>query len=147
MILNREQARSIFQDDMAADKNHEGVLIRREDPNSLQRMQKTLQAFELPDTTQLIWFDVSTILGIIRGGVALGENEIYLKEGKQPTVTIPIQEIYQVEKTGKKQVTVKLPHNRKVQLPIAGEMAKPLANYVLALQLSFYLRKLEEQHE
>ena len=147
VILNREQARSIFQDDMAADKNHEGVLIRREDPNSLQRMQKTLQAFELPDTTQLLWFDVSTILGIIRGGVALGENEIYLKEGKQPTVTIPIQEIYQVEKTGKKQVTVKLPHNRKVQLPIAGEMAKPLANYVLALQLSFYLRKLEEQHE
>ena len=132
---------------MADDKNHEGVLLRKEDPNSLQRMQKALQAFELPGTTQLIWYDVSTILGIIRGGVALGENEIYLKESKKPTVAIPIQEIYQVEKTGKKQVTVRLPHNQKVQLPIAGEMAKPIANYVLALQLSFYLRKQEEQYE
>ena len=145
-ILNREQARTIFQDDLAAGKIHEGSLIRKEDPASLQRAKKVLQAFELPATTKLIWYDVSTMLGSIRSGVALAENTIYIKEGKQPLTAIPMQEIYLVEGTTKKLVTITTDRNQKIQLHIAPEMANPILAYVRAIQLSDYLRRKEEQN-
>lgn len=147
VILNREQARSIFQDDLAAAKNYEGFLVRKEDPGSAQRVQKVLQAFGLPDATKLIWFGASTVLGAIRSGVALSESMLYVKENKQPVIAIDLQEIYQMEPLDKKHVKVTTDQNQKLQLHLAGDMAKPIADYVRAVQLSAYLRSLEERNE
>ena len=66
------------------------------------------------------------------------------KQNKQPTRILHLGEIWQITRSGSKQVTVTTIHNQSCKLDISGDMAPLLADYVRTIQLGAYLRSTGE---
>ena len=143
-LPDAEMALDIFRSSYAAAKLREGNLIRAGEEGWEQRLRRLLLNFELPERTPIVWFCSSTLLGSVKEGVALGPKAIYQKQSKQPTRVLPLGEIWQIARSGNKQVTVTTIHNQSCKLDISGDMAPLLADYVRTIQLGAYLRSTGE---
>ena len=117
----------------------EGNLIRLEDRSAMERLPKLRLSLGLPENTPVIWYKSASRLGPVKEGVALGARGIYLKEGKLPLKTIPMEEIASVQAAGSKRTAVTTLKNETVQLEVSDDMAPLIADYVRAVQLSGYL--------
>lgn len=140
---NPEMALGILRDRLNAEKLNEGHLILDKEEQWGQRVQRLLQIFELQASTPLIWYNTSSILGSLKEAVGVGPDGIYQKEGKQPTVIIPVDTVYHIRRSGNKQVTIVTIRNKRHVLRIPGDMASPLEDYVKAIQLGRELKKTE----
>ena len=122
-----------------AEHIREGTLYRAGEDWE-QRTARLLASFGLPETTPLVWFDTSGLLGSIREGVALGPRAIYWKDSKQPVQIIPLEEIYAMDRNGK-QLTVTTLHGQSFRPEMPAVMIPLVEDYVRAIQLGLYLRR------
>ncbi len=123
----------------------EGNLIRLEDRSAMERLPKLRLSLGLPENTPVIWYKSASRLGPVKEGVALGARGIYLKEGKLPLKTIPMEEIASVQAVGSKRTAVTTLQNETIQLEVSDDMAPLIADYARAVQLSAYLFSREEK--
>ena len=86
-----------------------------------------------------MWYCSASILGSVREGVALGPKAIYVKESRLPTKTIPLLEIYSIQRGGNKRVDLSTVQNQSYGLEISGDLAPVLADYVRTIQLGALL--------
>ena len=141
-LPNAADALEIFRRRLEADKLREGNLIREGEDGWEQRSRRLLQSFGLPETTRLIWFCASSLLGTVREGLALGPAALYQKEGKQPVRIIPLEEIAGFSANGR-QISVTTVRGQSCRLELPAGMLSPVEDYVKAVQLAAYLRSGE----
>lgn len=123
----------------------DGNLIRPEDKSALERLPKLRLSLGLPENTPVIWYASASWLGSVKEGVALGTRGLYSKEGKNPVQTVPTEEIASVRAAGSRRMSVTLLSGETLSLPISDEMTPLISDYLHALQLSGWLRNLEER--
>ena len=140
LLPDQKMALEIFRGRCIREKLREGSLIREGEEGWEQRAARLLQNFGLPESTPLIWFNTTTLLGAVREGVALGPRAIYQKENKQPTQTIPLEEITELSRSGK-QVTVSTVRNQSFRIDLPLSMLAPVQDYIKAIQLCAFLRE------
>ncbi len=138
-VPNADTALEGLKAAFAAGKLREGNLIREGEESWNQRTRRLLQNFELPENTPLVWYCSASILGSVREGVALGPKAIYVKESRLPTKTIPLLEIYSIQRGGNKRVDLSTVQNQSYGLEISGDLAPVLADYVRTIQLGALL--------
>ena len=143
-LPDAETALNIFRSSYTGAKLREGNLIRAGEEGWEQRLRRLLLNFELPENTPVVWFCSASLLGSVKEGVAFGPKAIYYKQNKQPTRILHLGEIWQITRSGSKQVTVTTIHNQSCKLDISGDMAPLLADYVRTIQLGAYLRSTGE---
>lgn len=120
----------------------EGTLFHAGDAGWEQKAARLLAGFGLPETTPLVWFDTSGLLGSIREGVAVGPRAIYWKDGKQSVQVIPLEEIFAMERSGK-QLAITTLHGQSFRPELSAVMFPLVEDYVRAIQLGIYLRSRE----
>ena len=89
----------------------------------------------LPEKTKLVWFDTSGLLGSIKDAVAVGPAGFYLLENKQTVKTVPMEDIYNVGRSGKRAVVTTL-QNQTYNPDLPQDMIPLLDEYVKAVQLA-----------
>lgn len=141
VLPSPETARATLREQLSGKKLAEGLIPEGEEGR--QKAGRILQAFELPEHTELVWYSVSSLLGSIREGAAIGPKAIYCRQSKQPTQIIPLETICQIQSTGSKQLTVTNLGNQRLVLNVSGELADCLRDYVAAIQLGAFLREAE----
>ena len=132
-------ALELFRRRYDAEHIREGTLYRAGEDWE-QRTARLLASFGLPETTPLIWFDTSGLLGSIRDGVAVGPRAIYWKDSKLPVQVIPLEEIYAIDRNGK-QLTVAKLNGQRFYPEMPAVMVPLVEDYVRAIQLGLYLRR------
>ena len=130
-------------------RRHEGERIRegtlfRPGEEWVQRSARLLAGFGLPETTLLVWFTSSGLLGSIREGVAVGPKAIYWKDSKQSLQVFPLEEVYALERTGK-QVTLTNLRGQSFHPEMPAVMVPLVEDYVRTIQLGNYLRSRENR--
>ena len=96
-----------------------------------------------PERTKLVWFDTSGVLGSIKEGIAAGPNGLYILENKQGLRTVPMDEICELTKAGKR-ACLTTTRGQTLTLDLAPAMIAPLADYIKGIQLIGKLRSLGE---
>ncbi|MBQ1410463.1 MAG: hypothetical protein IIY94_04215 [Oscillospiraceae bacterium] len=137
-------ALEIFRRRYEEGRLREGNLFRAGEEGWEQRTAKLLEFFGLPETTPLIWFDTSGLLGSVREGVAVGPKAIYWKDSKQPMQSVPLAEIYGMESSGR-QMSITDLQGQSYRLELPAAMFPLVEDYVRAIQLGNYLRSREER--
>ena len=137
-------ALELFRRRYDSERLHEGTLFRSGEENWEQRKARLLASFELPESTPLVWYDTSGLLGSIRDGVAIGPRAIYWKDSKLPVQIIPLEEIYAIDRNGK-QLTVTTLRGQRFYPEMPSVMVPLVEDYVRAIQLGSYLRSQEAQ--
>ena len=145
VIPTPEMALELFKTQYAEAKLREGNLIREGEESWENRTRRLRQNFGLSERTPLIWYESASILGTVKEGLALGPGGLYQKEGKQPTLAIPLEEIYAVKAAGSKRATVFNLQNQSWTLPISDSMVPLIGDYVRTIQLGDLLRQLREE--
>ena len=140
LLPDEAMALEIFRSRCLREKLREGNLIREGEDGWEQRTRRLLMNFELPETTKLIWYCSSTLLGTVREGVALGPKAIYQKQSRQPTQIIPLGEIMELSRSGK-QISVSTVRGQSFPLELPPVMLSPVQDYIKAIQLCAFLRE------
>ena len=136
-----ETAQTVLREQLIGKKLGEGLVP--EGKEGRQKLGRMLQALELPERTPIVWYSLNSLLGSVKDGVALGPKALYCRQSKQATRVIPLDTIYQIRRTGSRQVTVTTLRNNSVSLNISGDLAEPLQDYVSAIQLGAFLHEAE----
>ena len=122
----------------------EGNLFRPGEEGWQQRVSRLLAGFGLPETTPLVWYDATVLLGSLRDGVALGPRAIYWKDSKLPVQSIPIEDIYSMDRSGKRMIVTTL-RGQSFQPELPAVMIPLVEDYVRTIQLGSYLRSREAE--
>jgi hypothetical protein len=136
-------ALELFRRRYEGERIREGTLFRPGEEWE-QRSARLLAGFGLPETTLLVWFTSSGLLGSIREGVAVGPKAIYWKDSKQSLQVFPLEEIYALERTGK-QVTLTNLRGQSFHPEMPAVMVPVVEDYVKTIQLGNYLRSRENR--
>lgn len=140
-----DTAGKLFADAYRAAGLREGNLVQPEDGSSVERLTKMRANLGLPQNTPVVWYASASRLGPMKEGTVVGRKAIYLKEGKQPLRSIPMEEISEIRAAGSKRVTVTSLRNETLTLEISDDMVPLLSDYVRTVQLGDWLRSAEEK--
>ncbi len=121
----------------------EGNLVRPGEEAGAQRLQKLRLNFGLGERVPLVWYKSAARLGPVKEGIALGPAAFYLKEGKLPLRTLPLEEIYELRPVGSRRCALTTLKNETLTLEISDDLSPLLADYVRTVQLGAYLQRPE----
>ena len=102
--LNKEAVTQIFLQQYQQQESELGIksyVCNKMNNKWSQSAAKVKQNFVIPDD-ELIWIYDRTILRSGKEGLAIGERRIYLKNGSENTVAVPIDKIYVIEPSEQK---------------------------------------------
>ena len=133
--LTEETALEILRRQYERKKLRAGSLADADPETWAGKTRKVLQAMSLPEKTKLVWFDTSGLLGSIKDAVAVGPAGFYLLENKQTVKTVPMEDIYNVGRSGKRAVVTTL-QNQTYNPDLPQDMIPLLDEYVKAVQLA-----------
>ena len=133
--LTEETALEILRRQYERKKLRAGSLADADPETWAGKTRKVLQAMSLPEKTKLVWFDTSGLLGSIKDAVAVGPAGFYLLENKQTVKTVPMEDIYNVGRSGKRAVVTTL-QNQTYNPDLPQDMILLLDEYVKAVQLA-----------
>ena len=120
-----------------------GNLVRPGDEAAAERLRKLRTNFGLPENAPLVWFESASRLGPVKEGAAIGPRAVYLKDGKLPLRSIPIEEVFEIRAASGRRVTVSSLHNETLTLETSEDMVPLLTDYVRTIQLGAWLRGAE----
>lgn len=133
--LTEETALEILRRQYESKKLRSGTLADPDPETWAGKTRRVLQAMSLPEKTKLVWFDTSGLLGSIKDAVAVGPAGFYLLENKQTVKTVPMADIYNVGRSGKRPALTTI-QNQTFNLELPQDMIPLLDEYVKAVQLA-----------
>ncbi|MBO4418456.1 MAG: hypothetical protein J5789_01315 [Oscillospiraceae bacterium] len=137
-------ALTLFRRRYDGERLREGNLFRPGDETWGAKAARLLAGLGLPETTPLIWYDATVLLGSFREGVAVGPRAIYWKDSKLPLQTVPLEDIYSMDRNGKR-MTITTLRGQSFQVEMPAVMIPLVEDYVRTIQLGKCLRSREEQ--
>ena len=145
--LNEHVALELLRADYAARKRKDGNLFTGNPEEWTAKVMKLTLGFELPQQPELVWYCSNGLLGSLKEGVAVGPKGLWARIGKQPALAVPVERIWNLEKTGAKRVLLTETDGSTRELELPGDMAPLLLDYVRCIQLAAYLNRGEADHE
>ena len=145
--LNERVALELLRADYAARNRKEGNLFTGNPEEWTARVMKLTLSFELPQQPELVWYCGNGLLGSLKEGAAVGPRGLYAKIGKQPALTVPMERIWNLEKTGSKRALLTETDGSTHALELPGDMAPLLLDYIRCIQLVDFLNGNEAAHE
>ena len=136
--LTEAGAAEILRRRFEAEHLSDGAVIGADAEAWQAKLRKLLQTFGLPEQTRLVWYDTSGILGSIKSAVAVGPAGVYLMNGKQDVRVIPIEDVYRLERSGRRTVLTTV-QNQTETADIPAALLPALEEYVKGVQLARYL--------
>jgi hypothetical protein len=136
--LTEAGAAEILRSRFEAEHLSDGAVIGADAEAWQAKLRKLLQTFGLPEQTRLVWYDTSGILGSIKSAVAVGPAGFYLMNGKQDVRVIPIEDVYRLERSGRRTVLTTV-QNQTETADIPAALLPALEEYVKGVQLARYL--------
>ena len=121
----------------------QGNLVRPGDDADSEKLRRLRLNFGLPENAALVWYGSASRLGPVKEGAAVGPKAVYLKEGKQPLRSIPIEEVFELRAVSGKRVNVVSLRGESLTLEISDDMVPLLSDYVRTIQLGAWLRRAE----
>lgn len=145
--LNPRVALDLLRADYTARKRKEGVLFTGNPEEWSAKVMKLTLSFELPQQPELVWYCANGLLGSLKEGVAVGPKGLYARQSRQPALTVPVERIWNLEKTGAKRAVLTETDGATHELELPGDMAPLLLDYFRCIQLAEYLNRSEADHE
>ena len=140
LALDADAALDLLRREYMARDRKDGNLITDDTAAWAAKLQKLTQGFELQSVPDLVWFNASGLLGSMKEGVGIGPAGLLCRTGKQPAQTIPVDQIWNLEKTGNKKILLTTTGGQSQTLELPGDLAPILLNYFRTLQLADYLQ-------